>query len=175
MGHTDLLERACLAHDLRLVVHACVRAACTQLAPSSILSAAGARCVPAPYAGYPTDMNSPHRPTPEDQGVPDHADDTSTAFRETDRPRFNDSPPAMPADSPQAVDEYGTTPAEERSGEPLDRRLAREEPEQSTQPAQPEESEESTDEAGIIPEVDTPEIHRTPEGGVPEGEFPDQP
>lgn len=36
---------------------------------------------------------------------------------------------AVPGDRPLAVEDYGTTAAEEAAGEPLDRRLAREEPE----------------------------------------------
>lgn len=35
----------------------------------------------------------------------------------------------VPADVPVAVDDYGTTAAEEQAGEPLDTRLGREEPE----------------------------------------------
>jgi hypothetical protein len=65
---------------------------------------------------------------PEDEGLPDYADDTSTAFDEADRPRFSDSPPALPADNPQGVEEYGVTAAEARRAEPLDQRLLREEP-----------------------------------------------
>jgi hypothetical protein len=38
---------------------------------------------------------------------------------------------AVPADRPVAVNDFGTTLEEERTDEPLDRRLAREEPEQS--------------------------------------------
>lgn len=65
---------------------------------------------------------------PESEGIPDHADDTSTAYRRADRPDFDDSPPALPSDRPLGVDEYGVTAAEQRRGEPLDNHLAREEP-----------------------------------------------
>lgn len=65
---------------------------------------------------------------PEDEGIPDHAADTSTAYDQADRPTFDDSPPALPADQPQAVDEFGVTAAEQRQGEPMEQRLAREEP-----------------------------------------------
>lgn len=65
---------------------------------------------------------------PEDEGIPDHAADTSTAY--DDRPRLDDSPPALPADEPQAVDDFGVTAAEQRQGEPMDQRLAREEPDE---------------------------------------------
>ncbi|MGY6501426.1 MAG: hypothetical protein ACXIVQ_11120 [Acidimicrobiales bacterium] len=36
--------------------------------------------------------------------------------------------PDFPPDEPLAVEEYGTTPAEARTDEPLEERLAREEP-----------------------------------------------
>jgi len=82
--------------------------------------------------GYRIGMTSSdqprHYPSPEDEGIPDYADDTSTAFDEADRPRFNDSPQVFPADRPQALDEFGLTAEEQRRGEPLARRLAREEP-----------------------------------------------
>lgn len=86
----------------------------------------------ADQGGYRTGMTSSDRPrpypSPEDEGIPDYADDTSTAFDESERPRFNDSPQQFPADRPQALDEYGLTAAEQRQGESLDRRLDREEP-----------------------------------------------
>lgn len=65
---------------------------------------------------------------PEDEGIPDYAADTSTAYDEADRPRLDDSPPALPADEPQAVDEFGVTGQEGRQGEPIADRLDREEP-----------------------------------------------
>lgn len=40
----------------------------------------------------------------------------------------------VPAEDPVAVDDYGTTAAEESADEPLDRRLAREEPELANRP-----------------------------------------
>lgn len=74
-------------------------------------------------------MTSPDVPeTPEEEGIPDYADDTSTAYEETERPTFSDSPAALPADRPQAVDEHGVTGPEAREGEPLEQRLQREEP-----------------------------------------------
>lgn len=81
--------------------------------------------------------DTPHRPGPEDEGIPDHADDTSTAFNEADRPRF-ESPPAMPADHPLGVDEHGVTATEAREGESLEQRLAREEPQTSADQPGPE-------------------------------------
>lgn len=89
--------------------------------------------MPASTGGYRTGMTSSDRPrpypSPEDEGIPDYADDTSTAFDESDRPRFNDSPQVFPADEPQALDEFGMTAEEQRRGESLERRLNREEPE----------------------------------------------
>lgn len=79
---------------------------------------------------------------PEDEGVPDYADDTSTAYDEADRPRFNDSPYPVPADEPQMIDEYGVTAAEQRRGEPLAERLREEEPE-LTEPAELSEEEQA--------------------------------
>jgi hypothetical protein len=72
--------------------------------------------------------DSSERPLPEEEGIPDYADDTSTAYDDADRPRFRDSPAALPADEPRAVEEYGVTAAEQRHREPLAERLAREEP-----------------------------------------------
>lgn len=66
--------------------------------------------------------------TPEAEGIPDYADDDSTAYDDTARPSFRDSPPAMPADEPQALDTPGLTAEEQRQGEPLDEKLARESP-----------------------------------------------
>jgi hypothetical protein len=47
--------------------------------------------------------------------------------------------PMPPLDRPQAVTEWGTTPFEERVGEPLDIRLRREEPDVFQQPEEVEE------------------------------------
>ena len=66
---------------------------------------------------------------PEAEGLPDTADDDSTAFDDVWSPRIADGPdPApLPADDPQAVGHYGTTPDEGRAGESLDMKVAREE------------------------------------------------
>jgi hypothetical protein len=45
--------------------------------------------------------------------------------------------PEGPPDEPVAADDYGTTGQEQRGGEPLDGRLAREEPETSVDPLRP--------------------------------------
>jgi hypothetical protein len=65
---------------------------------------------------------------PEAEGLPDSADDDSVADERANSARIADgpSPAALPADRPQAVDRYGTTAAEQRAGESLDYKLARE-------------------------------------------------
>src|SRR5881394_616459 len=70
---------------------------------------------------------------PAADGIPEYADDDSTAYDDVDSPRTADGPQPYPLpgdrdDGPAAIDEYGTTPEEQRRGEPLDLRLAREEP-----------------------------------------------
>jgi hypothetical protein len=70
---------------------------------------------------------------PEADGIPEYADDDSTAWDDVESPRIADGPDPYPVpgdrdDGPAAIDEYGTTPEEQRRGEPLDLRLAREEP-----------------------------------------------
>jgi hypothetical protein len=68
---------------------------------------------------------------PEAEGLPDTADDDSTAYDDVQSGREADGPnPAqLPSDVPLAVDRFGTTPEEQRLGEPLDLKLARETPE----------------------------------------------
>jgi hypothetical protein len=95
-----------------------------------------------------SDAPRPH-PGPEDEGIPDHADDMSTAFDEADRPRFADSPPTLPTDEPQAVDEHGVTAAEQREGESLDARLAREEPDRPPRYDKVEAGGQSAEEAAV--------------------------
>jgi len=67
---------------------------------------------------------------PEAEGIPGYADDDSVADNEGESGRIADGPdPApLPGDRPLAVDSYGTTAREARLGEPLDLKLAREEP-----------------------------------------------
>ena len=61
---------------------------------------------------------------PEAEGIPEIADDATPRPEEDVEPQQM----AMPGDVPVALDEYGTTAAETRHGEPLSGRLAREEP-----------------------------------------------
>jgi len=73
---------------------------------------------------------------PAADGIPEYADDDSTAWDDVGSPREADGPDPYPLpgdreDGPAAVDEYGTTPEEQRRGEPLDLRLSREEPDVS--------------------------------------------
>jgi hypothetical protein len=62
----------------------------------------------------------------EDEGIPDMQDGTPQQQWASDPQQQ-----PVPGDEPLAVDEYGTTADEQREGEPLDGRLAREEAEQS--------------------------------------------
>jgi hypothetical protein len=75
----------------------------------------------------------PHRVSdPADTGIPEYADDDSTAYDDVESPRVADGldPFALPADrddGPVAMDEFGTTAEEQRHGQPLDAAIAREE------------------------------------------------
>src|SRR4051794_28364238 len=79
----------------------------------------------------------------EDEGIPDLQDGTPEQQRAVDPQEL-----PLPGDEPVAVDEYGTTADEQASGEPLDVRLAREEPEEAVDPIQPRDPDESWDAAG---------------------------
>src|SRR6185437_5870736 len=75
---------------------------------------------------------------PEAAGLPDTADDDSTAYDDVDTGRTADGPdPAqLPLDRdahPLAVDRFGTTPEEAREGESMDLKLARERPDPALQ------------------------------------------
>jgi hypothetical protein len=67
---------------------------------------------------------------PEAEGLPQYADDDSTAYDEVETGREADGPnPAqLPSDQPLAVDRFGTTAEEQRIGESLDLKVAREVP-----------------------------------------------
>jgi hypothetical protein len=70
---------------------------------------------------------------PAASGLPEYADDDSAANLDAPSTREADGPDPAPLppdreDGPLALDEYGTTAEEQRHGEPLDDRLAREEP-----------------------------------------------
>ncbi len=101
---------------------------------------------------------------PEIDGIPNYADDDSTAYDDVDSPRVADGldPAPVPLDrddGPVALDEFGTSAEEQRLGESLDGRLAREEPDLS-----PDDITESPDPLGRLvdpglggPEEDTEE------------------
>lgn len=81
--------------------------------------------------------DGPANSDPEASGIPGHADDDSTAYDEVDSPRQADGPSPWPIppdreDGPLALDEYGLTAQEQRTGQSLDDRLAREEPDTTT-------------------------------------------
>lgn len=70
------------------------------------------------------------------EGIPDYADDDSTAYDDvaTGREADGPSPAALPADrddGPVALDDVATTAEGQRHGESLDERLAEEEPDVS--------------------------------------------
>ncbi len=94
---------------------------------------------------------------PAASGIPEYADDDSTADERADSTREADgrSPAALPAereDGPMALEEFGTTAEEQRRGEPLAGRLIREEPDPAPLPVGPE----LTDEAPVPPNSDSP-------------------
>jgi hypothetical protein len=74
---------------------------------------------------YPTPVSDPAA-----EGIPETADDDSTAYDDVDSGRVADGPDpaALPSDDPLAVNRFGTTAQEQRLGESLDDRLAQEEP-----------------------------------------------
>jgi hypothetical protein len=60
----------------------------------------------------------------DSQGIPDHADDASPERRDVPEPqRF-----PTPTEAPTVSTGFGTTAAEQRAGESLDRKLSRETP-----------------------------------------------
>src|SRR4051794_37657885 len=60
---------------------------------------------------------------PEEEGIPDLQDGTPEQQRASDPEQM-----PVPGDEPVAADAWGTTVNEQREGEPLDDRLAAEEP-----------------------------------------------
>jgi hypothetical protein len=75
---------------------------------------------------FPTPVSDP-----EAEGLPDTADDDSTARDDVDTGRAADgpNPAALPADRPLAVDRFGNTAEEQLDGESLDYKIAREQSE----------------------------------------------
>ncbi len=64
---------------------------------------------------------------PESEGIPDVADDESTAYDDAGHPRFDAGPRPLPVEEPVAVDDYGVAAYEGSHDEPLKARLVREE------------------------------------------------
>ncbi|HZN19198.1 MAG TPA: DUF5709 domain-containing protein [Micromonosporaceae bacterium] len=96
---------------------------------------------------------------PAAEGIPEYADDDSTAF-DDDSPRIADGrdPAALPAereDGPVAVEDFGTTAEEQRRGEPLAARLIREEPDVTPDGAWPGDA-ELLDEEPVDPHLGSP-------------------
>ncbi|MEN3613985.1 DUF5709 domain-containing protein [Plantactinospora sp. ZYX-F-223] len=75
---------------------------------------------------FPTPVSDP-----EAEGLPGTADDDSTAGDDVATGREADGwdPAALPTDRPLALDRYGNTAEEQADGEPLDYKLAQEQPE----------------------------------------------
>jgi len=74
---------------------------------------------------YPTEVTDP-----EASGLPDTADDDSTAYDEVESPRWADGPDpeALAGVGPGGSNRFGDTAEEAREGESLDYRLSQEEP-----------------------------------------------
>jgi hypothetical protein len=74
---------------------------------------------------YPAEVTDP-----EASGLPDTADDDSTANDEVNSPRWADGPDpaALAGVGPGGSNRFGDTAEEQRQGEGLDRRLSQEEP-----------------------------------------------
>lgn len=98
--------------------------------------------------------NYPRRVSdPEAEGIPEYADDDSTARNDKPSGREADGPdPAqLPADAPLGLDRFGTTPEEARVGESLDYKLARENTDiADADPRGVEAGGDGTDEGGAV-------------------------
>lgn len=85
-----------------------------------------------------------------------HTNDDPTGVEEIDR-----GEPLIPADSPMAVQAFGTTAEEQRRGESFDRRLAEEEPDAGERPGREPGDEEEADvdaEDAAMRVVDGPDL-----------------
>jgi hypothetical protein len=102
---------------------------------------------------------------PAADGLPEYADDDSTAYDEVDSARIADGPDPMALppdreDGPLAIEEYGITAEEQRRGEPMDRRLAREEPDVTADPGagagtEPDDGYPAADDGPVDPRLDS--------------------
>lgn len=94
---------------------------------------------------------------PAASGIPEYADDDSTADERASSAREADgpAPAALPAereDGPLALDEFGTTAEEQRRGESLAGRLVREEPDTAPPPS----AADLSDPRPVDPRTDSP-------------------
>jgi hypothetical protein len=80
---------------------------------------------------YPAEVSDP-----EASGLPDTADDDSTAYDEVNSPRWADGadPAALAGVGPGGSNRFGDTAEEQRQGETLDQRLRQEEPDFGAEP-----------------------------------------
>jgi hypothetical protein len=123
----------------------------------------------------------------EDEGIPDLEDSAPERGRAVDPQRA-----PIPADQPQAVDDFGTTAEEQAEGEPLDLRTDREVPEEQAmfggegeptvrpaQQGQPDRSEDLdavTEESGLGVGSDLDTEYETDDGTPPDWEAqPEEP
>jgi hypothetical protein len=104
--------------------------------------------------------DGPANSDPEYAGIPGHADDDSNAYDEVDSPREADGPSPWPVppdreDGPLALDEYGLTAREQQSGQTLDDRLAREEPDTTASQEWTRNDIELLDQEAVDPHLDS--------------------
>ena len=83
---------------------------------------------------YPTEVSDP-----EASGLPETADDDSTAYDSVETGRWADGPDpaALPGVGPGGSNRFGDTAEEQREGESLDYRLSQEEPDVGAEDALP--------------------------------------
>jgi Family of unknown function (DUF5709) len=90
---------------------------------------------------------------PELEGVPEYADQDSTAWDDVESPRISDGldPAPVPGDRPLGLDHYGVTPEEARLGESLDYKIDREVPDTASDPSAIDED------AAVTADADAPD------------------
>ncbi|GAA0910811.1 hypothetical protein [Virgisporangium aurantiacum] len=113
--------------------------------------------------------NYPHAVSdPEAEGLPGYADDDSVADERRESGRIADGPDpaALPSDTPLAVDRYGTTAEEARLGEPLDYKLAQEQPEHHRTGPNTDEGDALTDDVDNLRDASIAPIQPNPDSPV---------
>ncbi len=78
--------------------------------------------------GTPAEGQTARDVFPEDDGIPETAQDDSPTMERAEDPQFE----ALPGEEPTASTDFGTTAAEQADGESLDGRLARELPDDAS-------------------------------------------